>query len=319
MQETTGLIILDGKDAITKQLNRDTLKRFEQLIFEKQKQLMDGVIIPHTVKRQRTCFFEYFEHWMELNPSKERRNISTLNHLRKFWTKDSLPVTEVTEDFLKLFKIYLEKHLTGETPYGYFKACKKVIRQAVKESLFTSNPATDVSIKKQSNDPKETLTKDEVLMLEQAYCGNDNVKRAFLFSCYTGIRFCDIKALKWQHITSDNRMKIVQVKTKQPLDQLLIQKAMGLLGERGANNQSVFLLPSCNATNKNLRLWSKRAGLEKKITFHCSRHSFATNVFEGTRDILTTSKALGHRSIKESMRYTRVAQTTVDSALMSLI
>ena len=156
------------------------------------------------------------------------------------------------------------------------------------------------------------LNKDEVTKLEAAHCGNDTVKRAFLFSCYTGIRFCDIKVLKWENITSDNRVKIIQVKTKEPLDNLLIQKALDLLGDRGNDTQLVFPLPTGNGTNKNLKLWAEKAGLGKKITYHCSRHSFATNVFDSTRDILTTSKALGHKSIKENQRYIRVPQTTGD-------
>jgi len=263
-------------------------------------------------------FFKYFEEYMRLNPSKERRNSATLGKLKAFWGKDILPITEVTEKTLKLFKIYLEQHLTGETPYDYFKALKRVIKQAIKEGLIGNNPAEDLVIQKQANAPKATITKQEVAMLEAAYCGNETVKRAFLFSCYTGIRFCDIKALRWENITSDNRVKITQVKTKEPLDQLLIQKALKLLGERGHDNSLVFPLPTGNGTNKNLKLWGKKAGLEKQITYHCSRHSFATNVFDGTRDILTTSKALGHKSIKETQRYIRVPQATVDHALLTL-
>ncbi len=323
-QESTGLILLNGKDAITKQLNKETRIRFDHLLFEKKKQLMDGIITPQSVKRQRMDFFKYFETYMVFNPSRERRNTSTLNKLKEFWEKELLrdkeilPLTEITENMLKLFALYLAKHLSGETPYDYFKALKRVLKQATKEGLFIRNPADDVKISKQSNEPKATITKQEVALLEGTYCGNDTVKRAFLFSCYTGIRFCDIKVLKWQNITSDNRVKITQVKTKEPLDQLLIQKAMDLLGNPGDDNHLVFPLPTGNGTNKNLKLWGEKAGLGKKITYHCSRHSFATNVFDGTRDILTTSKALGHKSIKETQRYIRVPQTTVDHALLSL-
>ena len=323
-QESTGLILLDGKDAVTKQLNKETRTRFDHLIFEKKKQLMDGIITPQSIKRQRMDFFKYFETYMLLNPSRERRNKATLNKLKSFWEnqmlrdRDMLPLTEVTENMLKLFSLYLAKQLTGETPYDYFKALKRVLKQATKEGLFTRNPAEDIKISMQSNDPKATITKEEVALLEATYCGNDNVKRAFLFSCYTGIRFCDVKVLRWQNITPDNRMKIVQVKTKEPLDQLLIGKAQDLLGVRKGDSSLVFQLPTGNGTNKNLKLWSKKAGLDKKVTFHVSRHSFATSVFDGTRDILTTSKALGHKSIKETQRYIRVPQTTVDEALLTL-
>ena len=317
-QECTGLVILNGKDTVTKHLNKETRIRFDHLKFEKQKQLMDGIITPLSVKRQRMDFFKYFEEYMVLNPSKENRDSATLGQLKAFYGKEILPLTEVTENLLKLFKIHLEQKLTGETPYCYFKALKKVLKQATKEKLFITNPANEIKITKQVNAAKATLNKEEVSKLEGAYCGNETVRRAFLFSCYTGIRFCDIKVLKWENITSDNRVKIIQVKTKEPLDNLLIQKALDLLGERGNANQLVFPLPTGNGTNKNLKLWGKKANIDKNITFHVSRHSFATNVFDGTRDILTTSKALGHKSIKETQRYIRVPQTTVDHALLSL-
>lgn len=316
--KSTGYVLLNGKDTATKQLNKETRIRFEHLKFEKQMQLMNGINTPMTVKRQRTDFFKYFEEYMTLHYTKERRNSATLAQLRAFWKKDILPLTEVTENFLYLFKKHLEDKLTGETPYDYFKALKMVLKQATKEKLFITNPADDIKITKRENDPKATLDKEEVAKLANAYCGNENVKRAFLFSCYTGIRFCDIKVLKWVNITVDNRVKLTQVKTNEPLDNLLIQKALDLLGTRGDDNKLVFPLPTGNGTNKNLKLWATKAGLEKKITYHCSRHSFATNVFDGTRDILTTSKALGHKSIKETQRYIRVPQTTVDHALLSL-
>ena len=225
----------------------------------------------------------------------------------------------VCKDTEQVFKNYLVDKQKGETAYCYFKALKRVLTQATKEGLFTRNPADDIRIPIKNTDQKATLNREEIAKLEAAYCGNEIVRRAFFFSCYTGIRFCDIKVLKWENITSDNRVKIVQVKTKEPLNQLLIQKALDLLGMRGGDTQLVFPLPTGNGTNKNLKLWSEKAGLGKKVTYHVSRHSFATSVFDGTRDILTTSKALGHRSIKETQRYIRVPQTTVDHALLTLV
>lgn len=318
MQEATGLVLLNGNDTRTKHYNKETMIRLEHLKFEKQKQLMDGIITPLSVKRQRIDFIKYMEEYMVLNPSRERRNTSTLNKLKQFWLNETgktiLPITEITENMLKKFKNFLESTLTGETPYDYFKAFKRVLKQATKEGLFTRNPADDVIVSIGSNEPKAILFESEITSLQAARCINEAVRRAAIFSFYTGLRFCDIKELKWKHIIND-RLKIIQVKTRVPLDQFLIQKALDLLGKRGEDEQYIFPLPTSNGTNKILKQWGLDAGIDKKITYHCFRHSFASFIFERKRDILTTSKALGHRSIKFTQTYIRVAQTTVDDAL----
>ena len=91
-QESTGLVLLKGKDAITRQLNKETRIRFNELKLRKVNELMDGIIVPQAVKRQRMDFFKYFEEYMQLFPSKERRNISTLKKLKTFWGEDVLPI-----------------------------------------------------------------------------------------------------------------------------------------------------------------------------------------------------------------------------------
>lgn len=317
-QEATGLQILDGNDTYTKQLNKDTKLRFAHMKFEKQKQLMDGIIIPLQTKRQRIDFFQYFEEYMQLNPSKERRNSSTLKQLKNFWGKDTLPITEINEKTLKLFKIYLEEHLTGETPYDYFKALKAILKQATKEGLFLHNPAADIKVARRSNEAKVSLTFDELNTLYKASCPNENVKRAFLFSCYTGLRFCDIKKLCWNNISDDGILKMVQSKTNHPVSLKLVDFALALLGRRGEPNDLIFSLPTGNGTNKNLRVWAKNAEIEKKVTYHCARHSFATNLFSSGVDIYTTSAAMGHKSLKETPRYVKIAQHTIADALQKM-
>lgn len=317
-QERTGLVILYGKDTVTKQLNKETLIRLQHLIFEKQKQLMDGIIAPTAIKRQRTDFFEYFTEYMELHPSKERRHTATLRKLKQFWGKPVLPLTEVNEKMLMRFKIYLEEHLSGETPYDYFKALKMIIKQATKEGLFVHNPAEDITVSKQDGEAKNALTVQELQLLYNSDCPNETVKRAFIFSCYTGLRYGDATKLRWQHITQDNILKIVQAKTNHPVAIPLGEIALLMAGARRGANDLVFPLPTSNGTNKSIRAWTKSAGLEKKITYHCARHTFATLLHSNGVDILTTSHAMGHRSMKETPRYVKISNMTINSAVLQM-
>ncbi len=317
-QERTGLVVLYGKDTMTKQHNKDIQIRLEHLILEKQTQLKDGIITPTAIVRQRTDFFQYFEEYMELNPSRERRNKSTLRKLKQFWEKPVLPLTEVTEKLLKRFKIYLEEKLSGETPYDYFKALKTVIRQAAKEKLFIENPTEDITVSRKSGIAKNALSVDELQLLYDTECPNETVKRAFVFSCYTGLRYGDIIKLRWQHITEDFILKITQSKTNHPVNIPLGDIAKLMAGTRQAPTSLIFDLPTSNGTNKNIAVWIERANLGKKITYHCARHTFATLLHSSGVDILTTSHAMGHKTMKETPRYVRVAEKTINTAVLQM-
>lgn len=319
VQERTGLTLLDGKDTATRQHNKEVQIRYKYLITEKQKQLMDGLAtVPLSVKRQKIDFIGYFEKYLVLNPSNERRGICTLKKLKAFHGQDTLPVTSITEEYLTMFKNYLEEKLTGETPYHYFKFLKMVLKQATKDKLFIANPAADIVVPCVSNEPKNALSIEEIRSLVAAHCPNDIVKRAFLFSCQTGLRFCDIRVLKWSNIGDDNVLRMIQVKTSHPVTVPLVDYAITLMGQRAGSNDLIFPMPTNAGTNKSIEVWVKNAGIEKKITYHSSRHSYATNLYGSGVDIYTTSAAMGHKSIKETPRYVRLSQHAVSDAVFKM-
>lgn len=318
-QKRTGLMLLDGKDTATKQHNKEVMIRFQYMLVEKQKQLMDGIaVIPLPVRRQKVDFIQFFKNYMEVNPSKERRDTATLRKLIAFNGGDKLPITEVNEDYLRRFKNYLESKLSGETPYDYFKYLKMVIKQATKEGWFAINPAEDIKVSRKSNEPKSSLTIEELKILVNTDCPNEIVKRAFLFSCLTGLRYCDIRVLRWSNISEDNILKIVQVKTTHPLTLSLVEDAVRFAGTRGNKNDLIFPLPTGNGTNKSIKAWLKNAGIDKHITYHSARHSFATNLTISGVDILLTSAAMGHKSLKETPRYIRLVEQQVNDAVFKM-
>lgn len=106
----------------------------------------------------------------------------------------------MTEDFLTTFKNHLEKYLNGETPYNYFKKLKKIIKEGTKERLFRTNPSVDIQNKKNECNVKDVLSFEDIRKLSATKCNNEQVRRAFLFSYLTGLRYCDVKALKWKNI-----------------------------------------------------------------------------------------------------------------------
>ena len=93
-----------------------------------------------------------------------------------------------------------------------------------------------------------------------------------------------------------------------------------LIGEPSDDNfdERVFKLPHYNICNLYLRKWVKEAGIKKKITWHCARHSFAVNVLTKGANIKTVSSLLGHTSIKMTERYLHVVDSLKQDAIDSL-
>ena len=121
------------------------------------------------------------------------------------------------------------------------------------------------------------LTLEEVKKLSQTECEYPKIKRAFLFSCLTGLRRSDILKLTWGEVHQQGdftRIIFRQKKTggQEYLD--ITQQAAELMGERGKPNDKVFTdiySPTC--TNEAIKKWVLRAGINKEITFHSFRHS----------------------------------------------
>ena len=102
-------------------------------------------------------------------------------------------------------------------------------------------------------------------------------------------------------------MTVTQSKTGERVVIPLNETAVILLGKAGATGMNVFSLPTANGCNKTLKAWVKRAGISKAITWHNGRHSYGTNLVLNDVDVLTTSKLLGHNSLRHIQQYVDTA------------
>jgi integrase/recombinase XerD len=126
-------------------------------------------------------------------------------------------------------------------------------------------------------------------------CTNHEIKKAFVFSLYTGLRWADVKRLNWENIKVHS-IVIQQQKTDIHLEVPLHPLAAKILGER--KKGLVFHLPTQDGSNKVLGKWCTDAGLHKHITWHCARHSFSVLLQQKGIDLATVSGMLGHTSTK---------------------
>ena len=242
-----------------------------------------------------------------------------LNHFTQFLVKSkkqNLTFSNLTALLIEDFIEYLESQGVGEGPASYYNRFKKMVRQAYRKRLLTENVLDFVERKvKGKAKKKDTLTLLEIKQLAATPTESFEVRRAFLFTCITGLRWCDVKLLRWSHINLNTKIvSVQQSKTEEPVAIPLNEVALKLLGEKGNSSDLVFHLPTANGANKTIKAWIKRAGIEKRITWHNGRHSFGTNLIFNEVDLLTTSKLLGHTSTKHTMRYVDAAKEMKQAA-----
>ena len=128
-----------------------------------------------------------------------------------------------------------------------------------------------------------------------------------------------LKNLHWKHIDLNNDLlTIEQAKTEIKVSVNLNATALSFLPARAAASTLVFELPSHTAALKTLRAWIKKADIQKHVTWHCARHSFATNLIIYETDVTTVSKLLGHTTLKCTQRYTHISNELKRKAVNNL-
>jgi integrase/recombinase XerD len=287
------------ENPVQKEHNKEALRILElkksQVILDTQA-IATGYVPQHKFKAN---FFDYYQEFVDKNRRIGNRHLEcSLEALKTFVDKPLLAPAHITENFCERFRQYLLDHYNGETPMNYFGRFKRVLRTATKDGYYRHSPAEDVRAKSNLNvNVKDIINKEEYQKLVETPCSNVEIKKAFLFSLYTGLRWADIEPLQWSSILDETqRFRIVQMKTKAPLERPLHEFARRIIGER--KEGKVFNLPTQDGANKVLKYWAKKAGLKKHITWHCARHSFSVLLQEEGTDDATVAGFLGHTSKK---------------------
>lgn len=267
-------------------------------------------------------FLEYFKLMVEKKSDSNGNYgnwLSTLKHLTNFCKGNDIQLSKVDDSFLEGFKIYLITNkissrngkLSQNSALSYFNKVRTSLKEAYQTKMIAENPINRVKGIKEKESNRQYLTLDELQKLVKTDCDYPIMKDAFIFSSLTGLRFSDIKSLKWKNITYDSQngyiIKFTQQKTKGVENLPISEQAIRIIGERKHDDDFVFSNLIYSAYhNKILHKWIEKAGIDKHITFHCARHSFATLQLTMNTDIYTVSKLLGHRHLKTTEIYAKV-------------
>jgi integrase len=313
--------------------NKKTMELVERLRAEKTIYLQDQQYGTKRIDSSDKNFIDYFQ-----QKTNERFNSSAnygnwyavLKHFRKCFG-DTLRFSELTPESCNQFRLYLDtkartkgnKPLSQNSKYSYLNKLKACLKLAYREKLLSENLSDFVKGFKQDEPNREYLTFEEVQLLVQTDCMYPILKRAFLFSCLTGIRWSDIHRLTWGNLRySEKRgyeLSFRQQKTGGKEYLPINEQAVTLLGERGPDDERLFVGLRYSAyMNVGLYKWMADAGIKKKITFHCARHTHAVLLLENGTDIYTVSKMLGHRELKTTQIYAKIVDSKKVEAVNSI-
>lgn len=248
-----------------------------------------------------------------------------------------IPIVKVDKGFLIAYIDWLEhgykiqryvqnagKHLSSATANERYKAVVYALKRAEKAGIIAGNPANlldkDDKIDVVKNE-REFLTGDELKQLEATPTAALEMRRVYLFMCYTGLRISDAKSLRWGNIRLENGGYCIrkrQQKTEGSVYIPLPTRAVELLPERGTKKASEIVfdnLPTEPSMNRSLKKWALKAGIDKNLTLHTARHTYATFLINKKVEIKTVSKLLGHKKVATTEIYAKLVDKTLDDAV----
>jgi integrase len=312
-REHLGLYIYERpKNETERDFNKKTKMLAENIRSKRQLELQSGVYGFITARAKHNDFLAFFSQEVE---SKRRLSASThyiwkatYQHFESF-TNKNCRFSDVTEILCNEFRDYLLTNLAVNSAAAYFVKFKSVLAAAVRKNLLAQNPAKNVASVSLQESHKEFLSLEELQKLSSTPFKYEDLRRASLFSALTGLRFSDILKLTWdeiQHSRSQGvHIRFIQQKTGNVETLPVSEESLELLGERGQSGEKVF-----KSLKKQqcmyLPFWAEKAGIDKDITFHSFRHTFATLQLTLGTDIYTVSKMLGHKNLQTTQIYAKV-------------
>ena len=315
------------KNETEKKHNKETKMLGEAIRSARQLDVQSGDYGFMTARNNKKNFIAFFEAFAETKKNTSKSNyesyLAILKYVRSF-TGFDCTFGDVTENFCLDFRSFLldQDRLSNNTASAYFDKFKYVIKEAHRRKLLKENPAENIKSIKPEDTEREFLTFDELQRLYKTPFGYEDLRRASLFAALTGLRFCDIEKLTWQEIQhsaeNDFCIRFRQKKTKENETLPLNEQALDLLGERGADAEKIFKDLKYSQCVY-LPVWTLAAGIERKITFHAFRHTFATLQLTLGTDIYTIQKLLGHKNIQTTQIYARVIDEKKRDAVNKII
>lgn len=338
--ESLNLFLIPERTENDRRVNENTLKHALKIKAERilgvEKQVDD-----EEEKLPSKIFADYMdEHIIDIKDDKKLsdsyvKNVTkTVNIVKSYLRYSNRPrmlLALVDKRFYQNFIRYVNdvyrnnksdepQELSPKTKLLIQTTLNSILNQAVKDGVLRKNPYYELDknekFKKTPSD-RTYLEVNELNAMEGVNTGSPITKQTFMFCCFTGLRHSDMLALRWKDIQKTDDGLVIHVpsmqKTKKPVIVPLGEQALKWMPKQGdaANTDKVFSnAPTLGCANRALKHMAKNAGITKLVTFHTSRHTFATLTITAGADIFTTSKLLGHTNVHTTEIYADVVMNT---------
>lgn len=245
--------------------------------------------------------------------------MTLIHHIEKYANGAAIHIGQVSSKWVEDFQSHLldfekpdGKRISESSVATYMKLLRAAFRKALAEGTISRDPSATVALARATDPDMVFLSADEVRRLAdtvpESLYGRE-VRRAFLFSCLTGLRVSDIETLTWGMIEA-NPPQIIkrQKKTRNPVYIPLNRSAWNLISDGGEHppESAVFVFGEQRGSSyRILRKWAADAGVTKKIGWHTARRTFATLTLERGADAVTVARLLGHTGLGQVMKYAK--------------
>ena len=272
--------------------NRDTVELAKRIRFEREQDMKNDLFGYRLGKGGTVNFLEYFRRYIG---QYAKRDVMVLELAFRRFTDfiaetpvysrygDCIPVGRITKDMVIAFTEYLKGRSTGEGAHSIYARFRKVLRKAVEDGTMLRDPSAGVTVKADGQMlKKDVLSLEEIGKLAATKPENmdPDIRRAFVFCLYTGMRYCDMKDLTYANVDYSNRLlKFEQKKTAGhsagsrviiPLNDGLLKLIGRPCGPEGRQDR-IFSLPSYTTSLRVIKAWVRQAGIDKHISWHCAR------------------------------------------------
>ena len=329
-------LVANPRSLIDRQHNRETLQLAKRIRQEKEQELLESTDGYRLRKRNRVNLLDFFSEFADnANVADRLVLVGALKNFKDFLKEEypqysrSIDERIISKDMVQRFVDFLVDNHKGQGAETYYRRFKRMVNYAVEQGVMAKSPCKGITTPKLDDVlAKDILSQEEMQVLFSTHYAGENteIRRAFAMTCLTGVRRCDLVGLTYSNIDYANRrLTFRQSKTQKhssssgvtiPLNDALLK----LIGEKDddAADDYIFHLPSSTMCLKALRHWTKKAGINKHITWHCGRHSFATSLLSNGANIKTVSSLLGHSTLKFTEVYVRAVDKLKEDAINSL-
>ena len=304
VREFLELYLVPVKSPADKIKNSDTLRMATDIKNRRIRELDSGELNVEVPKKvENILAIDYLRKKIRGIRVKNSRdnNENMVKHLEAFNRHATL--AEINRDFYKKFVDNLLSKMSINSARLMAVLLKARLHDAYIDGMIASMPDLYGITPKKESTNIDFLTLDELKAMASTDAPED-IKNPFLFCCFTGLRFSDVKALRWENI--ENGVIILRMKkTKEIVRVPLSDNAKRFLPETKEKGL-VFQIGPLNTLTRGLKVWAKEAGVNKNLHFHVSRHTFGTLALEHGAAIYTVSKLLGHRNVETTQIYAKV-------------